>query len=364
MKKKIRLLFTDDSLPAGGGKEILLLNHLKGLDRRLFEVHLIILSDSGELIERARELADYSAVLERKFRFDPHVIWKLRKYLIHHNIQIVHTNIWFDSLYVLLASRGLSIKRIASVHGYNFTWRDQVNRWVLKKFDNIICVSRALKLDLFKQGIPWEKLSVIHNCFDKSKFHLNTATNKHKRISFQLCMVGRFEWTKDHATLCEAVGLLKEKRLPIELTIVGRGDKKLENECKNICKRFDIEKKVHFLGLRNDIPEILAQMDCFVFSSLCDTFGIALLEAMACGLPVVVSDIPSLMELIQHGKCGLYFETGNAYSCAKEIEKLSKDSNLRKSLGRKAFQRAQDFHENKIVKKLENHYLKIMNISN
>jgi len=360
MKNRIRILFTDDSLPAGGGKEVLLLNHLKGLNRKWFDVHLVMLSNNGQLIGKARKFADSSVIFNRKLGLDPHVIWKLRKFLIRHKIQIVHTNQWIDSLYVLLASNGLLIKRIASIHGYNYTWRDQVNRWVLKQFDSIICVSRALKLDLYKQGISWKKLSVIHNCYDESKFHLNTAKKRNTSTSFQLCMVGRFNWIKDQSTLCEAVGLLKQRRVPVELTLVGGGDKKLENKCKSICMLHGIEKEVHFLGLRVDVPEILNQMDCFVFSSLSDTFGIALLEAMACGLAVVVSDIPSSMELIQHGRCGLHFETGNVCSCTQQIEKLIQDSNLRKSLGQKAYQRAQDFQSEKVTRKLEKYYFEIM----
>ena len=94
-------------------------------------------------------------------------------------------------------------------------------------------------------------------------------------------MVGRFNWVKDQGTICKALSLLKQRGLPVRLTLVGRGDKKLENECKSICKELEIENLVHFLGLCNDVPEILNKTDIFVFSSLCDTFGIALLEAMA-----------------------------------------------------------------------------------
>ena len=76
MKDRVRLLFTDDNLPAGGGKETLLLTHLVGLDRRQFDVDVVMSSNKGELIPKAQEFADNSAVFDRKVGLDPYVIWK------------------------------------------------------------------------------------------------------------------------------------------------------------------------------------------------------------------------------------------------------------------------------------------------
>ena len=84
---------------------------------------------------------------------------------------------------------------------------------------------------------------------------------------------------------------------------------------------------------------------------------------MTCGLPVLVSDIPPSMELIQHGRSGCFFETGNARSCADGILRFMKDQNLRRTKGEKAYLRAKDFTPNKIVRNLELVYLDVMGLN-
>lgn len=356
MKGKIHLLFTEDSLTAGGGKERLLITYLRDLDRNRFDVHLVLLNNKGALIPQAQQNADHSAIFKRKLGLDPYVLWQLRKYIINNRIQIIHTSQWLDSLYVLLASIGLPVRRIASVHGYNYTWRNQVNQWVLKKFDRIICVSKSLMLDVYKAGFPWGKISLVYNCYDEKRFQRRPSLFKKKADVFKLCMVGRFDWIKDQATLCRAVGSLKKRNITIELTLVGGGDANLERECKSICTQFGIEKDVQFLGMRDDVPEILSNMDAFVFSSFCDTFGIALIEAMACGLPVIVSDIPPFMEIIEYGKYGQYFRTGDPEDCADKICMLINDYKLQESYSHCSIKRAGEFTSKRSIIELEDVY--------
>jgi glycosyltransferase involved in cell wall biosynthesis len=135
------------------------------------------------------------------------------------------------------------------------------------------------------------------------------------------------------------------------------------NSCQRFVSDLGLANAVFFVGQKRVNGRFLSGFDLFVFSSLADTFGIALLEAMACGLPVLVSDIPSSMELIGHGKHGLYFETGNAHSCADGILRFMKDQNLRKTMGEKAYLRSHNFTPEKIVHDLEMIYLDTMGLN-
>ena len=112
-KERIRLLITDDSLPMGG-KETLLLQQLKHLDRDTFEVHLVTQTDKGELLPQAREMADHYFCLHRRCGLDLSAIHRLKRYMVDHSIDIVHTNGWIDSLYVWLAAGRLKVKKIAT----------------------------------------------------------------------------------------------------------------------------------------------------------------------------------------------------------------------------------------------------------
>jgi glycosyltransferase involved in cell wall biosynthesis len=121
-----------------------------------------------------------------------------------------------------------------------------------------------------------------------------------------------------------------------------------------------LEDVVRIMENQRVDADFLRRFDLFVFSSLADTFGIALLEAMASGLPVLVSDIPSSMELIGYGEHGFFFETGNVSSCAGQIAKLIEKPALRQALGQKAYRRAQDFRPEKVIRDLGKIYLDLM----
>ena len=355
-KERIKLLITDDSLSLGG-KETLRLQQLEHLDRDTFEVHLVTQTDKGELLPQAREMADHYFCLHRRFGLDLSAIHRLRRYMVDHSIDIVHTNGWIDSLYVWLASRRLKVKKIATIHGYNYTWRHHVHLWVLKSFNRIICVSKSLKLDIYKMGFPWKKLSVVYNCFDHKRFKkIRSPHNNENDIPFRMVMVANFRWIKDQETVIRAIKILGKKGYKIELHLVGGGDLGCLEACQGLVSDFNLNDSVFFYGHRRVDGEFLSGFDLFIFSSLADTFGIALLEAMACGLPVLVSDIPPSMELIQHGRSGCFFETRNAEACAVKIEKLIQNPKLRQTMGKKAFVRAQNFLPEKTINALEQLY--------
>jgi glycosyltransferase involved in cell wall biosynthesis len=362
----LKLLFTNDSLPLGGAERVLL-QYLGHLDRKSFEVHLVTLTDQGVLMPKARTRADHYFCLNRRFGLDLTAILKLRKYMIEHEIALVHTSQWLDSLYVWLAGKGLKVKKIASIHGYhgyNYNWRHHVNLYVLKKYDCIIPVSQAVKLDLYKMGIPWGKMQVISNTYDATAFSIiSQHAGRRPRGPFRLVMVGNFRWEKDQRTLVEAVYLMKAQGHNLVLDLVGKGNEDLFQDCLSLVKKLDLQSSVNFLGQQQVNGEFLSRYDMFVFSSLSETFGIALLEAMACGLPVLVSDIPPSMELIRHGKCGLYFETGNPSSCAEAINMIINNPQLQQVMGRRAKERAKDYHPEKIIRAMECLYREIISDS-
>jgi glycosyltransferase involved in cell wall biosynthesis len=362
-KERIRLLITDDSLPLGG-KETLLLQQLEHLDRDTFEVYLVTQTDKGELLPQARKMADHYFCLHRRCGLDLSAIHRLRRYMVEHSIDIIHTNAWIDSLYVWLAAGRFKVKKIATIHGYNYTWRHHVNLWVLKSFDCIMCVSKSLKIELYKMGLPWKKLSVVYNCFDHKRFKkIRSPHNNENNIPFRTIMVANFRWIKDQETVIRATKILEEKGYKIELHLVGGVDIGRLEACQRLVSDFNLNDSVFFYGQKRVDGDFLSRFDLFIFSSLADTFGIALLEAMACGLPVLVSDIPPSMELIQHGQSGCFFATGNASSCADGILRFMKDQNLRKAMGEKAYLRAKDFTPNKIVRNLELLYLYVMELN-
>lgn len=362
MKNKIKLLISKNSMPLGGA-ETLIIQHLDNIDRARFEVHFITNTSKGELLSITKEKADYYMCLNRKFVLDPIPILKLRKYLIRNSINIVHSHDWVSALFLLLASWGLKVLKISTTHAQNRTWRNYVNLKVLKKFNlNIICVSKSQRIDFFEKGVPWEKMAVVYNCFDFKKFDRSYKCKRYeKNGAFKVVMVGNYCWQKDQKTLIDAINIIKHHGYNIELHLVGGRSIERLKQCKSLVKKLSLNSIVYFYNHKKVDSDFLSQFDLFVFSSKSETFGIVSVEAMACGMPVLVSDIPPNMEIIRFGKDGLYFETGNSKSCAEEIIKVINDRLLLKALGEKAYDRAKDFHPQKVVSELEDQYQKQLN---
>ncbi len=356
--KKIRLLIIDEAL-AVGGKEFLIHQHLKNLHRNQFEIHLITFWETGYVLGLCKPLVDHYYCLRRRFKFDLIAIWKLRRYLRKNKIDLVHSNNWLVSLYLKFVCRGLAVVKISTFHGYDRTWRNSIHLRVLKSFTTVVCVSRALKIDLYRMGLPWDKLTVIPNCYDPEKFKYVPRQDTRQGAAFRMLMVSSFRWQKDQETLIKAARRLKELGHELELHLVGGGVGQAINKCRELARRYQLTGTVIFHGEKIIDRDFLADFDLFVFSSFSESFGIAPLEAMACGLPVLVSDIPALMELIQYGRCGLFFETGNFMDCADKIRALLHDRQMLETLGERGLVRAGDYQPEQVVTELEELYRRL-----
>lgn len=356
---KIKLIIIADILRIGG-KELLIQQQIKHLDKQQFEIHLVTFKEGdGEVHLACTNLSDYYFCLNRKAKFDLRAIIRLRNYIAKHKIQLIHSHNWLTSLYVWFASLRMETTKIATFHGYDRSYRNMIHLAILKKFQAVICVSKTLRLDLYRMGLPWNNLLVIPNCYDPGKFYISTTEQPTRpKNVFRMIMVSSFRWQKDHITLIKTAALLKERGYRCEFNFIGGGQKESINNCRDLVSKLHLEKTVFFLDEKMIDAGFLSTFDLFTFSSFSETFGIAALEAMASGLPVLVSDIPATMELIKHGKYGFYFETGNEKKCAEIIEMIIRSTSLVEEIAEKARNRANDFHPKKIFKELEHIYLK------
>ncbi len=186
--------------------------------------------------------------------------------------------------------------------------------------NKVICCSHYVHAAVLKEfSISLKESKVIYNACDTSRFD-NSLLNQ--KLSFaqppRLAMVARLEKHKDHPTLVEAIACLKKRGVLVELWLVGEGS--CRNTIEDLIQRFGLNNEIQFLGSRRDIPEILSQIDIFIFSALQDEgFGIALAEAMVAGVPIVASDVGACLEILDSGRLGFLFEAGNASSLASSI---------------------------------------------
>ena len=266
---------------------------------------------------------------------------RLRNLLKTESITIVHTQHWLDCLYASIATTGMPVQIVNTFHGFYSMkgLNGLLCRMSIRMADDVCFVSRYEQEWYQRQmRIPDKKCHVIFNGIDLSKIELanDGVRELEKDRRARLCMVGNFMSGRDHRTLIHALRLLKERGINnFEFYFIGRrseAEPYIYDECVRVCEENKM-KHVHFMGGRSDVPELLKTMDGFVYSTDHDTFGIAVVEAMAAGLPIVVNDWPVMKEVC--GDMASYFRSKDVEDCADAIEKLLAELSQRKEAAKK-----------------------------
>ena len=168
------------------------------------------------------------------------------------------------------------------------------------------------------------KFQIMNNAIDAKKFIYNEEVRKQKRVELGvedklvIGHVGRFNLQKNHEFLVKRFADFAKTNEDAILVLIGNGE--LQEKIKEMAKEYGIETKVKFLGLREDIPQLLQAMDLFLFPSLFEGLPVTLVEAQAAGLPCVISDMitDEIMITDQISKVSL---SGNTSLWNQEIAK-------------------------------------------
>ena len=164
--------------------------------------------------------------------------------------------------------------------------------------------------------------------------------------SIILLSVGELSDRKNHSVSIKALSKVKNDN--VHLVIAGTGEKR--EEFSSLAKELGVDGRVHLLGFRTDIAELLKSADIFLFPSVQEGLPVALMEAMSCSLPVICSAIRGNIDLIDDS-CGVLCGASDVEGFAKAIEKLIADPNTRKVMAQKALDRSKNYD----IKIIENH---------
>lgn len=199
----------------------------------------------------------------------------------------------------------------ATVHtlGKGSRWREVAYRLTDPLCDLTTNVSRAAVERYVRVGAaPRRKICFMPNGVDTSRFRPNPAVRERLRKalgldkSFVWLAVARFQEVKDHATLIRAFAALSPEHPEVVLLLVGQG--RLEAEVRALVDSFGLTERVHFLGVRPDVPDLMNAADGYVMSSVYEGMPIVLLEAKAVGLPVVATEVGIDREVLRDGENG------------------------------------------------------------
>jgi N-acetyl-alpha-D-glucosaminyl L-malate synthase BshA len=252
---------------------------------------------------------------------------------------------------------GVLIKKIKkkplvlTVHGSDLTilsgslFIRPVLKWVLNRTDRIIAVSNYMKTLLVDMEVPEEKIRVIYNGVDPQA----PAEDGEGRVIY----IGALVHQKGVDILLNSFKKIKETHPDLKLVIVGDGPER-EN-LEGLAEKLGLTI-IEFTGYLEDLDQVFTSKSILVLPSRKEGFGIAVLEAMARGVPVVASKTGGVLEIVEDGRNGLFFSKEHPESLADAVIKLLDDSKLRARIVKGGLKTAQGFSWDKMAEETENVY--------
>lgn len=344
-----------------GGLENGVVNVVNGLDPSAFRSSICCLQHSGEFASRIhhREVTIYEMGL--RSGNDIRLPFRLANHFRHTRPDIVHTRNAEAFFYGFIGAKLAGVPVIVhSEHGRTLPdkrHRMMIQRWLTNWTDAVFAVSMQLKDDLVMHlRLPSDEIEVLYNGVNLDRFASRQRAGARKMLGFNertflVGSVGRLVPVKNYDLLVRAVAGLREA----ELILIGDGPERSSLEM--VARAFGVGDRIHLLGHRDDIEDLLPGLDVFVLPSFSEGMSNTLLEAMAAGVPAVASNVGGNRELIRNAIDGFLFESGDLNSLRRHLERLCNDLELRLQMGRSAAAHTRDcFSLNAMIDRYERLY--------
>ena len=236
---------------------------------------------------------------------------------------------------------------VATAHGYNQTTRREgyyyaLERMILRRADAVICPSAALADHLAGSGVSPQRLHVIPNAVELDRWPFRPDRPRGETVG--LLYAGRLSAEKSVADLLAACAILVGTGRELHLRVAGEGP--MGPSLQRQAGALGLADRTEWLGLRADVAALHTQADVFINPSLTEGMPNAVLEALACGTPVVATDVGATRELVLHEQTGLLVPPGNPRALAEAVAYLADRPDLARSLavaGRQHVERHFDF---------------------
>ncbi|KAA3436585.1 glycosyltransferase [Rufibacter hautae] len=356
METRKRILHIIDSLGRGGA-ETLLVGVVNSLPQ--FEHIIISLKPDNDFSE---ELIGITVIC-MNFKWVhsiPTTVRKIKGIIKEFKIDVVHAHLYYSCILSRLVTPN-NILLLNSYHnvlyspnGANYPYYSMLlDKYTFNKRVKILCVSGEVKRDVEKYIGAKSNTFVLYN-YIEDVFFKNYKSYEPGTGKLSLVSVGNLKPQKNYEILIEAFSLINARlgSDKVSLDVFGKGP--LLSSLKDKAKTLSVDN-IRFIGAVSDVATRLSNYDGYVLSSAYEGFGIAVVEAMAVGLPVVVSDIPVLREVTKGN--ALFFNPFDSKDLSNVIIKLFYDRSLLKDMAHKGFQYSQVFRKDKYMDALEEFYL-------
>jgi glycosyltransferase involved in cell wall biosynthesis len=296
--------------------------------------------------------------------YNPFLIFKIIPFLKQYDLIHVHL---FPSLYWVALAKWLSFSKVKLVYTEHSTSNRRRNNWLLKSIDQfiyskyikLICITDEVQTHLQQQlKFSNDAFTVLPNGIDLNKIESakgydKAALNLPIPIEAKLLLqVSSFQFPKDQATVIKSLKFLSDD---VHLLLVGEGI--LLEQAKELVTTLNLDKRVHFLGVRMDVPKLLKTADIIILSSQYEGLSLSCIEGMSSGKPFIASDVPGLKEIVQGA--GVLFRFKDDQHLADCLTKLINNPEYCTSIINQCLLRAKQFDSNLMIDRHINLYKKL-----
>ncbi|MDU5140848.1 MAG: glycosyltransferase family 4 protein [Paenibacillus dendritiformis] len=342
---------------------------LQWFKQRGWEIHI---AAKGEL-ELPYADRKFNIPFERSpFRWRNREAYREVKRLIErHGYQIVHCHTPVGGVLARLASRRArrqGTRVIYTAHGFHFCRGAPLINWMLyypvekllaRSTDCLITINQEDYRLAVRRRFKAKRIEHVHGVgVSGERFYPALPEDKaslRERTSFDrndilLFYAAEFNRNKNHQLLIHALARIRERAPQVRLLLAGEGA--LLEACQSVSVKLGVDRHVHFLGYRDDIPDLLRMSDIAVSGSLREGLPVQMMEAMACGLPVIATRNRGHLELVCDGRNGYLVPPQAAEQFAERIATLAASPDLRESMGRESLQMFRRYEQKAVLHEL------------
>jgi glycosyltransferase involved in cell wall biosynthesis len=337
-----------------GGAEKLLTDILPLMKKEGHEVSLVI-SNSNRNMKRHEEVLKSNGIkvidLNTSF-YNPFQIISIVKLIFIHKYDVIHSHLFPSQYWLALASVFISknVKLIKTEHS-SFNKRRKykilrpLEKIIYNRYHLIIAISENVKFNLNRWLRNRVKIVVVENGIDLEEVHRNirTKSNLYSLNYRTILMVSRFDGhVKDHSTLVKAIN-----KLPDDIHLYLAGDGPNKKNIMDLVQSLNLGKRVFFLGLRNDVINLMHHADLNVLSTNHEGFSGVTLESLASGAPFLGSNVAGVKEIVPNNS--FLFSPGNVDELTSKISRIIENDKAREQMIKASQNHIKRYHIEKMI---------------
>jgi N-acetyl-alpha-D-glucosaminyl L-malate synthase BshA len=367
--------------PTYGGSGVMATELGVALAKRGHEIHFITYKRPARLANFQEKVYYHEVDAEDYplFEYSPYdttMASKLVNVVLYENLDILHVHYAIPHAAIaymakkILLTKGRYIPVVTTLHGTDITLVGKnkdfapVVEFSINKSDGVTAVSNSLREQTMKSFNIEKDIEVIYNFVDFTRFKKTSKEHFKKAIAPNgekiLTHISNFREVKRVEDVIRVFDQVHQI-LPSKLLLIGDGPDRRKAE--SLCRELGIMDEIRFLGKQDAVEEILAVSDVFLIPSANESFGLAALEAMACEVPVISSDVGGLPEVNIHGKTGYLSPIGSIEDMAKNTLKIIGNDQTLAQFRQRALEQAKRFALDLILPQYEEYYEHVLKSS-